>query len=206
VCVCVCARVYARCLIGFYVNIVFCLLAKTNLDLQHKHALTRTNIHTHALTHGRTVACTHTCIYTPTHKHPCSCTHTHTLTRKHTHILTHTHTLTRKHTHINTLTYTQTNTHTHTHVHTHTHTHRCFGFDTAVEEAQRALLAAKVEAGSARKGIGLVKLMGRQSGFIAMQASMASGERHSPFFLLFPFFICLCCFACEFLCPQSCMA
>lgn len=120
---------------------------------------------------------------------------------------------------------------------------KCFGFDTAVEEAQRALLAAKVsiptlwphrtrwpfcvlvvhepgfvnwsswhmcmawqsthclsvhqwrwplqghlipdiwipcllqvEASSARKGIGLVKLMGRQSGFIAMQASMASGE------------------------------
>eukprot|EP00967_Tisochrysis_lutea_P131155 scaffold227693_cov21-Tisochrysis_lutea.AAC.2 len=56
---------------------------------------------------------------------------------------------------------------------------RCFGFDTAVEEAQRALLAAKVEASSARKGIGLVKLMGRQSGFIAMQASMASGESAS---------------------------
>jgi len=52
---------------------------------------------------------------------------------------------------------------------------KCFGFDTAVEEAQRALLAAKVEASSARRGIGLVKLMGRQSGFIAMQASMASG-------------------------------
>jgi 6-phosphofructokinase 1 len=52
---------------------------------------------------------------------------------------------------------------------------KCFGFDTAVEEAQRALLAAKVEASSARHGIGLVKLMGRQSGFIAMQASMASG-------------------------------
>ena len=52
---------------------------------------------------------------------------------------------------------------------------RCFGFDTAVQEAQRALLAAKVEASSARFGIGLVKLMGRQSGFIAMQASMASG-------------------------------
>ena len=46
---------------------------------------------------------------------------------------------------------------------------------TAVEESQRALLAAKVEASSARSGIGLVKLMGRQSGFIAMQASMASG-------------------------------
>ncbi|GAB4815012.1 hypothetical protein N2152v2_002058 [Parachlorella kessleri] len=52
---------------------------------------------------------------------------------------------------------------------------KCFGFDTAVEEAQRALLAAKVEAASARRGIGLVKLMGRQSGFIALQASMASG-------------------------------
>ncbi|GLC45531.1 hypothetical protein PLESTB_001203600 [Pleodorina starrii] len=52
---------------------------------------------------------------------------------------------------------------------------KCFGFDTAVEESQRALMAAKVEASSARKGIGLVKLMGRQSGFIAMQASMASG-------------------------------
>ncbi|KAL4423922.1 hypothetical protein ABPG75_001223 [Micractinium tetrahymenae] len=52
---------------------------------------------------------------------------------------------------------------------------KTFGFDTAVEEAQRALLAAKVEASSAYRGIGLVKLMGRQSGFIAMQASMASG-------------------------------
>ena len=52
---------------------------------------------------------------------------------------------------------------------------KCFGFDTAVEESQRALLAAKVEASSARNGVGLVKLMGRQSGFIAMQASMASG-------------------------------
>lgn len=52
---------------------------------------------------------------------------------------------------------------------------RCFGFDTAVEEAQRALLAAKVEAGSAFRGLGLVRLMGRSSGYIAMNASMASG-------------------------------
>lgn len=37
------------------------------------------------------------------------------------------------------------------------------------------MLLLQVEASSARKGIGLVKLMGRQSGFIAMQASMASG-------------------------------
>ncbi|KAK9836290.1 hypothetical protein WJX81_002333 [Elliptochloris bilobata] len=52
---------------------------------------------------------------------------------------------------------------------------RCFGFDTAVEEAQRALLAAKVEASSALNGVGLVRLMGRSSGFITMEASMASG-------------------------------
>jgi hypothetical protein len=57
---------------------------------------------------------------------------------------------------------------------------KCFGFDTAVEEAQRALLAAKVEASSGYKGLGIVKLMGRSSGFIAMQASMASGEADSP--------------------------
>eukprot|EP00798_Chlamydomonas_sp_ICE-L_P022355 gene22355-29450_t len=53
---------------------------------------------------------------------------------------------------------------------------KCFGFDTAVEEAQRALQAAKVEASSARRGIGLVKLMGRQSGFLALQASLASDQ------------------------------
>ncbi len=52
---------------------------------------------------------------------------------------------------------------------------KCFGFESAVEEAQRALLAGYVEAASARSGIGLIKLMGRQSGYIAMQASMASG-------------------------------
>lgn len=52
---------------------------------------------------------------------------------------------------------------------------RCFGFDTAVEEAQRALLAAKVEASSAYRGLAIVKVMGRQSGFIATQASLSSG-------------------------------
>ena len=62
----------------------------------------------------------------------------------------------------------------------HAQIDKCFGFDTAVEESQRALMAAKVEATSAYKGIGLVKLMGRQSGFIAMQASMASGELPHP--------------------------
>lgn len=52
---------------------------------------------------------------------------------------------------------------------------RCFGFETSVERSQGALMAAKVEARSTRRGIGLVKLMGRSSGFITMQASMASG-------------------------------
>ena len=52
---------------------------------------------------------------------------------------------------------------------------KCFGFETSVERSQGALMAAKTEARSARRGIGLVKLMGRSSGFIAMQASMASG-------------------------------
>ena len=33
-----------------------------------------------------------------------------------------------------------------------------------------------MEASSAFRGVGLVKLMGRSSGFIAMQASMASGK------------------------------
>lgn len=53
---------------------------------------------------------------------------------------------------------------------------KTFGFDTAVEEAQRAIYAAYIEARSAYHGIGVVKLMGRSSGFIAMQASLASGQ------------------------------
>jgi 6-phosphofructokinase 1 len=52
---------------------------------------------------------------------------------------------------------------------------KCFGFDTAVEEAQRAIICAKVEASSAYNGVGIVKVMGRQSGFIALDASMSSG-------------------------------
>ncbi|CAL5394421.1 unnamed protein product [Camellia sinensis] len=38
---------------------------------------------------------------------------------------------------------------------------RSFGFDTAVEEAQRAINAAHVEAESVENGVGVVKLMGR---------------------------------------------
>lgn len=90
---------------------------------------------------------------------------------------------------------------------------KTFGFDTAVEEAQRAINSAYIEVGfvsqcqyiskrqsnevelyiqsvlalldffliclqarSAYHGIGLVKLMGRSSGFIAMHASLSSGQ------------------------------
>ncbi|KAK6116842.1 hypothetical protein DH2020_049408 [Rehmannia glutinosa] len=66
---------------------------------------------------------------------------------------------------------------------------RSFGFDTAVEEAQRAINAAHVEAQSAENGIGVVKLMGRYSGFIAMYATLASRDvdccliPESPFYL-----------------------
>ncbi|CAB4297002.1 unnamed protein product [Prunus armeniaca] len=66
---------------------------------------------------------------------------------------------------------------------------RSFGFDTAVEEAQRAINAAHVEAESIENGIGVVKLMGRYSGFIAMYATLASRDvdccliPESPFYL-----------------------
>ncbi|CAI5496287.1 unnamed protein product [Closterium sp. Naga37s-1] len=53
---------------------------------------------------------------------------------------------------------------------------RSFGFDTAVEEAQRAIYAAHVEAESTRNGVGLVKLMGRYCGQIAMHATLASRD------------------------------
>jgi 6-phosphofructokinase 1 len=53
---------------------------------------------------------------------------------------------------------------------------RSFGFDTAVEEATRAIMAAHTEAVGAPNGIGLVKLMGRYSGFIAANATLALRE------------------------------
>ncbi|KAI4963865.1 hypothetical protein ZWY2020_010349, partial [Hordeum vulgare] len=53
---------------------------------------------------------------------------------------------------------------------------KTFGFDTAVEEAQRAINSAYIEARSAYHGVGLVKLMGRSTGFIAMHASLSSGQ------------------------------
>lgn len=51
---------------------------------------------------------------------------------------------------------------------------KTFGFDTAVEMARLAIDGAHTEAESARNGIGLVKVMGRDVGFIAADATLAS--------------------------------
>ncbi|KAJ3337897.1 6-phosphofructokinase, alpha subunit [Gonapodya sp. JEL0774] len=53
---------------------------------------------------------------------------------------------------------------------------RTFGFETAVEQAQPPLSAAHEEARGARNGVGIVKLMGRDSGFIALHAALGSGD------------------------------
>ncbi len=53
---------------------------------------------------------------------------------------------------------------------------RSFGFETAVAQACEAAAAAHVEARGAINGIGLVKLMGRQSGFIAAQTALANTD------------------------------
>ncbi|MDR3438662.1 6-phosphofructokinase, partial [Telmatospirillum sp.] len=51
-----------------------------------------------------------------------------------------------------------------------------FGFDTAVERAADAIRCAHTEAIAVPNGIGVVKLMGRESGFIAAQATLALKE------------------------------
>lgn len=53
---------------------------------------------------------------------------------------------------------------------------RTFGFDTAVSIATESINAAQIEAWGAPNGIGIVKLMGRYSGYIAASASLSSGH------------------------------
>ena len=53
---------------------------------------------------------------------------------------------------------------------------KCFGFETAVAEAGKVISCAHAEAMGALNGIGLVKLMGRDSGFIACLATLACAE------------------------------
>lgn len=51
-----------------------------------------------------------------------------------------------------------------------------FGFETAFSEAVKSISSAHTEALGAMNGIGLVKLMGRQSGFIACFAALAMND------------------------------
>jgi 6-phosphofructokinase 1 len=60
---------------------------------------------------------------------------------------------------------------------------RSFGFNTAVAKAVEVVKAAHTEAVSAINGIGLVKVMGRDSGFIAAHTALASHEAN---FVLVP--------------------
>ena len=53
---------------------------------------------------------------------------------------------------------------------------KSFGFETAVEKATEAVESATVEARGATNGIGLVKLMGRESGFIAAHTAIAANN------------------------------
>lgn len=53
---------------------------------------------------------------------------------------------------------------------------RSFGFDTAVEVATQAITGAHNEAEGYPNGIGLIKLMGRHSGFIAATAALAQQD------------------------------
>jgi 6-phosphofructokinase 1 len=53
---------------------------------------------------------------------------------------------------------------------------KTFGYDTAISESVKAVQCAHVEAKGAPNGIGLVKIMGRQSGHIATGAALAQSD------------------------------
>jgi 6-phosphofructokinase 1 len=55
-------------------------------------------------------------------------------------------------------------------------TERTFGFETAVAMSQGPISAAHMEAKGVCNGVGLVKLMGRESGFVAAYATLASSD------------------------------
>ncbi len=60
---------------------------------------------------------------------------------------------------------------------------KSFGFETAVTEATKVVYSAHSEAHSAENGVGLVRLMGRNSGFIAAHTALASNDAN---FVLIP--------------------
>jgi len=53
---------------------------------------------------------------------------------------------------------------------------KSFGFETSFSEAVESIRCAHIEARGTPNGIGIVKLMGRESGFIASQASLAQKD------------------------------
>jgi 6-phosphofructokinase 1 len=53
---------------------------------------------------------------------------------------------------------------------------KSFGFETAVEDAAKVIRSAHIESIGAPNGIGMVKLMGRYSGYIAANAALSSRE------------------------------
>ena len=55
-------------------------------------------------------------------------------------------------------------------------TWRSFGFATAVDAARDVIQEAHTEATASWNGVGLAKLMGRESGFIAAHATLASSD------------------------------
>jgi len=64
---------------------------------------------------------------------------------------------------------------------------RSFGYQTAFAMAFHAVASAHTEARGARNGLGLVKLMGRDSGFIACSAALATGEANAVLIPEVPF-------------------
>jgi 6-phosphofructokinase 1 len=54
--------------------------------------------------------------------------------------------------------------------------HQSFGFQTAVSQTRTPIIGAHWEAKGVRNGVGLVKLMGRYSGFIAAYATLANSD------------------------------
>ncbi|PKN07158.1 MAG: diphosphate--fructose-6-phosphate 1-phosphotransferase [Deltaproteobacteria bacterium HGW-Deltaproteobacteria-7] len=60
---------------------------------------------------------------------------------------------------------------------------KSFGFDTAIEKAVEAIKSAHVEAKGSFNGIGLIKIMGRNSGHIAALAALAQNDTN---FVLIP--------------------
>jgi 6-phosphofructokinase 1 len=64
---------------------------------------------------------------------------------------------------------------------------RSFGYHTAFAAAFHAVISAHTEARGARNGLGLVKLMGRDSGFIACSAALATGEANAVLIPEVPF-------------------